>query len=172
MQQWSACRHPAGHRRGWRDPHLARASAQRDQATSHPGRLSGSGPPLDACRLAAMTRHPAHLRHVLLDDRQQPGGIAPASQRAWSARRLNRRPSDYESDRNLPTGPAQDHRGCSCAAPNFIQYRPVVPRISAWVAKEVATPSSAGSSVLALAGALTSDGREYLPQLGGVDVGW
>jgi hypothetical protein len=35
--------------------------------------------------------------------------------------------------------------------PNFIQYRPVVPRISAWVAKEVATPSSAGSSLLALA---------------------
>ena len=45
------------------------------------------------------------MSHVGQDGFRQP---APATS-------SNRRPSDYESDRNLPTGPAQHHPGCSGA---------------------------------------------------------
>jgi hypothetical protein len=46
----------------------------------------------------------------------------------WSPRSdSNRRPSDYESDRNLPTGPVQDHPGCSGTGP--IPSRPVLYRL-------------------------------------------
>jgi hypothetical protein len=46
----------------------------------------------------------------------------------WSPRSdSNRRPSDYESDRNLPTGPAQTHPGCSGTGP--IPSRPVLYRL-------------------------------------------
>jgi hypothetical protein len=39
---------------------------------------------------------------------------SPSDLRFWSPRSdSNRRPSDYESDRCLPTRPSQDHRGCS-----------------------------------------------------------
>ena len=45
--------------------------------------------------------------------------------REWSPRSdSNRRPSDYESDRSLSTGPIQDHRGCSGAGP--ISFRAVL----------------------------------------------
>jgi hypothetical protein len=49
--------------------------------------------------------------------------------RACAGRDSNRRPSDYESDRIPPPGPAQTHPGCSGAGP--ISSRPVLCRLVA-----------------------------------------
>jgi hypothetical protein len=50
--------------------------------------------------------------------RQARQSIWVADLRSWSPRSdSNRRPSDYESDRSLSTGPAQTHPGCSAAGP-------------------------------------------------------
>ena len=76
----------------------------------------------------------------------------PSDLRKWSPRSdSNRRPSDYESDRSLSTGPAQTHPGCSGAGP--ISSRPVLYRLvvtpglpetlpPCWVIRSLATTPS------------------------------
>jgi hypothetical protein len=77
--------------------------------------------------------------------------------RKWSPRSdSNRRRSDYGSDRNPPSGPAQNRLGCSGARTDFIRGRPVLAGRNVWVARDVATPSSSGSSLLALGSAIES----------------
>ena len=69
--------------------------------------------------------------------------------RFWSpSRDSNPRPSDYESDRNLPAGLVQTHPGCSGAGPissSVVMYRLVVTPglperlLPCWVSRSMAT---------------------------------
>ena len=77
------------------------------------GSRCGNGRPNTATlRRAWMQRGPSALAEAAT------GYAAPSARTAAqpsSRPSLSRRPSDYESDRTLPAGPVQHHRGCSGA---------------------------------------------------------
>jgi hypothetical protein len=71
---------------------------------------------------------PLYRRYATKRGKQAKHSLQAATWSVGSPRRdSNPRPSDYESDRNPPTGPAHHHSGCSGAGP--IPSRPVLYRL-------------------------------------------